>query len=245
MRNVFFVNWFNTKLQQWALWVLDATSSCTDSLLVSHQPSFLSLSLSLLLSVLKSTNWATPALLPTSLSSSSLLHVYTLTGPNKPTGPTRNTHTAQFSLPTSHDFSFSNTLHPELCCQNTAELLFCYNQNTFLSSCLSQPASSHLLSSCQVDISFISQEVFDRSFNEEMYPPAASATAQQQLNNQIRTKIVISINHLGISEAFSLSLPASGPFHFTKRFSKIQILSSNVWSSAGKRDHLYILYLLD
>lgn len=49
MRNVFFVNWFNTKLQQWALWVLDATSSCTDSLLVSHQPSFLSLSLSLLL----------------------------------------------------------------------------------------------------------------------------------------------------------------------------------------------------
>lgn len=34
-------------------------------------------------------------------------------------------------------------------------------------------------SSCQVDIYFISQEVFDRSFYKEMYQPAAPATTAQ------------------------------------------------------------------
>ena len=76
-------------ISQWSVrasWVLDATSSWMDSLLVSHQPPslplFLPPSLAPLLSVLKSTNWATPALLPTSspLSCSSLLRVYTPKG---------------------------------------------------------------------------------------------------------------------------------------------------------------------
>lgn len=88
------------------------------------------------------------------------------------------------------------------CAANTPQLLlsfFFITQTLGFPLLLSQPATPRppLLSSCQVDISFISQEVFDRSFYEEMYPPAAPVTtAQRRLNNpprQIRTKIGIFI----------------------------------------------------
>lgn len=93
---------FNTHTQLWrrwlrAPWVLNATSSWMDSLLVSHQLPFLPPSRTSScppppLCVLKSTNWATPALLPTSpLSCSSPLRVYTLKGPREPTGLTVDT----------------------------------------------------------------------------------------------------------------------------------------------------------
>lgn len=77
------------------------------------------------LCVLKSTNWATPALLPTSpLSCSSPLSVYTLKGSNELAGPTINTHTAQFKLPTGYCFSLSHTLHPGLCRQHSSFFFF-------------------------------------------------------------------------------------------------------------------------
>lgn len=73
------------------------------------------------------------------------------------------------------------------------------------------------LYSRQVDISFISQEVFDRSFYEEMYPPAAPvATAQQQLN-QLPPKDLQQIEKNNNDLGNSLSWPTSGPFHFTKK----------------------------
>lgn len=129
-QNVILVIWsFNTHTQLWqwwlrAPWVLDATSSWMDSLLVSHQLPFLPPSCTSSrppppLRVLKSTNWATPALLPTSpLSCSSPLRVYTLKGPREPTGLTvdtllrAHTHTAQFSSPTCYCFGFFHALHP-------------------------------------------------------------------------------------------------------------------------------------
>lgn len=67
-----------------------------------------------------------------------------------------------------------------------------------------------LSSSCQVDISFISQEVFDRPFYEEMYPPAAPiATAQLQYIFPSRTD---SHRRFNFHPFF---LHHSGPFHFT------------------------------
>lgn len=93
------------QLQQLSWWVLDAAGSWMDSLFVSHQP-LLSFPFSFLppssssSSLCSSTNRATPALLPTSpLSSSSLLHVYTLKGSTEPTGPTPNTNTLVLTLP--------------------------------------------------------------------------------------------------------------------------------------------------
>lgn len=159
-----------------------------DSLFVSHQPllsflfSFLPPSSSSS-SLCSSTNRATPALLPTSpLSSSSLLHVYTLKGSTEPTGPTPNTHTHKHTR--SHTARASSTAANK----TQQQLIFsCFlfflflTQNTSVSVSSSLSAASSSSSSCQVDISFISQEVFDRPFYEEMYPPAAPiATAQLQ-----------------------------------------------------------------
>lgn len=71
-----------------------------------------------------------------------------------------------------------------------------------------------LSSSCQVDISFISQEVFDRPFYEEMYPPAAPiATAQLQYIFPSRTD-----SHRRFNFHPFFSLHHSGPFHFTFLF---------------------------
>lgn len=68
-----------------------------------------------------------------------------------------------------------------------------------------------LSSSCQVDISFISQEVFDRPFYEEMYPPAAPiATAQLQYIFPSRTD-----SHRRFNFHPFFSLHHSSPFHFT------------------------------
>lgn len=116
-----------------------------------------------------------------------------------------------------------------------------------LSFCLFLSLSRRLLlsSSCQVDISFISQEVFDRPFYEEMYPPAAPiATAQLQYIFPSRTD-----SHRGFNFHPFFSLHHSGPFHFTfLSFCFVVFLlflikiSSNVWSSTWKRDYLYILY---
>lgn len=85
-------------------WMLPAAgwtvcSSPTSLFFPSLFPSFLPPSSSSS-SLCSSTNRATPALLPTSpLSSSSLLHVYTLKGSTEPTGPTPNTNTLVLTLP--------------------------------------------------------------------------------------------------------------------------------------------------
>lgn len=182
-----------------------------DSLFVSHQP-LLSFPFSFLppssssSSLCSSTNRATPALLPTSpLSSSSLLHVYTLKGSTEPTGPTPNTNTLVLTLP---------ELLPQLPAKlNSSSFFFLVFDTKHLSFCLFLSLSRRLLlsSSCQVDISFISQEVFDRPFYEEMYPPAAPiATAQLQYIFPSRTD-----SHRGFNFHPFFSLHHSGPFHFT------------------------------
>lgn len=84
----------------------------------------------------------------------------------------------------------------------------------FLSLPLSLSRRLLLSSSCQVDISFISQEVFDRPFYEEMYPPAAPiATAQLQYIFPSRTD-----SHRRFNFHPFFSLHHSGPFHFTFLF---------------------------
>lgn len=222
-----------------------------DSLFVSHQP-LLSFPFSFLppssssSSLCSSTNRATPALLPTSpLSSSSLLHVYTLKGSTEPTGPTPNTNTLVLTLP---------ELLPQLPAKlNSSSFFFffscfsCFWHKTleFLSLPLSLSRRLLLSSSCQVDISFISQEVFDRPFYEEMYPPAAPiATAQLQYIFPSRTD-----SHRRFNFHPFFSLHHSGPFHFTFLFLFLFCcfllflikISSNVWSSTWKRDSLYFV----
>lgn len=202
-----------------------------DSLFVSHQPllsflfSFLPPSSSTS-SLCSSANRATPALLPTSpLSSSSLLHVYTLKGSTEPTGPTPNTHTQTHSF--SHCPSFFHS-----CQQNSTAahfllfFVFPVFDTKHFSFCLFLSLSRLLLlllllsSSCQVDISFISQEVFDRPFYEEMYPPAAPiATAQLQYIFPPMTDF-----HRRFNFHPFFSLHHSGPFHFTFLFLNKNIL---------------------
>lgn len=115
----------------------------------------------------------------------------------------------------------------------------------FLSLPLSLSRRLLLSSSCQVDISFISQEVFDRPFYEEMYPPAAPiATAQLQYIFPSRTD-----SHRRFNFHPFFSLHHSGPFHFTFLFLFLFCcfllflikISSNVWSSTWKRDSLYFV----
>lgn len=220
-----------------------------DGQFVSHQPllsfPFSSLPPSSSSSLCSSTNRATPALLPTSpLSSSSLLHVYTLKGSTEPTGPTPNTH----EHTRSHTARASSTAASKTRQQLFFFLFFVFPvfDTKHLSFCLFLSLSlSRLLllsSSCQVDISFISQEVFDRPFYEEMYPPAAPiATAQLQYIFPSRTD-----SHRRFNFHPFFSLHHSGPFHFTFLFFVVFLflikISSNVWSSTWKRDYLYILY---
>lgn len=179
-------------------------------------------------SVLRSTNRATPALLPTSpLSSSSLLHVYTLKGLTKLPGPTPITLTHTLpellpQLPTKLSSSFS-LFFPLF-------FFFVVSLHLFPSRSLSLLL---LLSSCQVDISFISQEVFDRPFYEEMYPPAPQSPQHNCSNRSLSQHRL----------RFPLLTPQR-PFHFTEHVFFVIQISSNVWSSTWKRDHLYILYLL-
>lgn len=45
-------------------------------------------------------------------------------GSNELAGPTINTHTAQFKLPTGYCFSLSHTLHPGLCRQHSSFFFF-------------------------------------------------------------------------------------------------------------------------
>lgn len=203
------------KLQPWssgAPWVLDATSSWMDSLLVSHQlPSLL-----LLFSVLKSINWAPPALLPTSpLSCSSLLCLHT------EGFPWASWALGKHTLPGSLYQQVIVGACPTPCIlksvANTQQFVFLCSVvlRIFCLSFLS-------LSSCQVDISFISQEVFDRSFYEEMYPPAAPATTAQPPLDRFVPILSFFFFFIQVVWAahkhFSFSLPAIVPLHFTKSF---------------------------
>ena len=144
--------WFNAQWSLRASWVLDATSSWMDSLLVSHQPPSLPLLLSSSL----------PPSLPPSLLFSRCWRAQT--EQHQHCCPHHLLCPAALCSMFTHRRGFferADWAHNKH--THTAPVLHLHRVPLVASSWFVLPSFT-LSSSCQVDISFISQEVFDRSF---------------------------------------------------------------------------------